>query len=204
MTLSLVFNSPDGHQKTGVFDQDVRRPQLTIDQLQKMAPGINASILRAVDDMQVDQTTEHVWKETWLEVEKGWLSPATTSSGCSVAKRFGLQQGSKIRMIDDFSISKVNHTYGLRERLRVQAVDELCAYLAVMMDETEAAAMPTIKGRTFDLKSAYKQYGVDAWHSDFYKFAFETLKGDTACSMCMRSLSAQLGASLASYESQMH
>ena len=163
--------------KTGVFDQDVRRPQLTIDQLQKMAPGINASIKRTVDESQVDQTTDHVWNETWLEVEKGWLSPATTSEGCSVAKRFGLQQGSKIRMIDDFSISKVNHTYGLRERLRVQAVDELCAYLAVMMDDAGDVKLPKIKGRTFDLKSAYKQYGVDAWHSDFLQICVRNPTG---------------------------
>ena len=70
-------------------------------------------------------------------------------------------------MIDDFSVSKVNHTYGMKERLRVQSVDELCACLAAMLDGSDPALLPKIKGRTFDLKSAYQQYGVDAWHSNF-------------------------------------
>ena len=153
--------------KTGVFDPDVRRPTLSVTQLQNMAPGLNASIIRSVDESPVDQTTEKVWEETWIEVEKGWLRPATSSTGCSVAKRFGLQQKTKVRMIDDFSVNKVNHTYGLRERLRVQSVDEICAYLAYLMDNVEHGAMPRLVGRTFDLKSAYKQYGVDEWHSNF-------------------------------------
>ena len=163
--------------KTGVFDPDVRRPQISIDQLKKMAPGLNANITRAVDSSPVDDTTEHVWQETWAEVEKGWLKPVQSAEGCSVAKRFGLQQKSKIRMIDDFSISKVNQSYGMRERLRVQAVDELCAYLAFMLDQAGSVPLPKIKGRTFDLKSAYKQYGVDAWHSDFLRICVRNPAG---------------------------
>ena len=59
----------------------------------------------------------------------------------------------------------------------MQAVDELCAYLAVMMDDADAATLPKIKGRTFDLKSAYKQYGVDAWHSDFLQICVRNPAG---------------------------
>ena len=70
----------------------------------------------------------------WQKSKKGWLSCSESSTNCSVAKRFGLQQKNKVRMIDDFSISKVNQTYGLRERLRVQAIDEVCAYLAYLLD----------------------------------------------------------------------
>ena len=163
--------------KTGVFDPDVRRPQLTLDQLMKMAPGINARIIRSIDATPVDQTTEQVWLETWEEVKKGWLTPAESSKGRSVAKRFGLQQKSKVRMIDDFSISRVNHTYGMRERLRVQAVDELCAYLATILDDNPADTIPRIKGRTFDLRSAYKQFGVDGWHSDFLQICVRNPEG---------------------------
>ena len=163
--------------KTGVFDPDVRRPTLSLTQLQKMAPGLNASIIRSVDESPVDQTTAKVWEETWAEVDKGWLRPATSSTGCSVAKRFGLQQKTKVRMIDDFSINKVNHTYGLRERLRVQSVDELCAYLAYIMDKAQHGVLPKLVGRTFDLKSAYKQYGVDEWHSNFLQICVRNPHG---------------------------
>ena len=57
--------------KTGVFDSDVRRPALTLEQLQKMAPGLNASIIRSVEEAPVDDTTEQVWNETMAEVQKG-------------------------------------------------------------------------------------------------------------------------------------
>ena len=116
---------------------------------------------------QLLMVRQQVWNETMAEVEKGWLALAQDAHHCSVAKRFGLQQKSKVRMVDDFSISKVNQTYGLRERMRVQAVDGLCAYLAYLLDTTAEAEAPKLKGRIFDMKSAYKQYGVDEWHSDF-------------------------------------
>jgi hypothetical protein len=54
--------------KTGVFHQ--------------MSEGLSslccrrwhlASTLRTMTISPVDQTTEHVWEETWIEVEKGWL-----------------------------------------------------------------------------------------------------------------------------------
>ena len=163
--------------QTGVFDPDVRRPQLTVEQLTKMAPGINARVIRSVDEAPTDQTTEHVWTETWAEVDKGWLRPADSSKDCSVAKRFGLQQKNKIRMIDDFSVSRINHTYGMRERLRVQSVDELCAYLATLLDNHAPCELPRIKGRTFDLRSAYKQFGVDQWHSEFLQICVKNPEG---------------------------
>ena len=163
--------------KTGVFDPDVRRPQLSVEQLVKMAPGINARVIRSVEEAPADQTTDHVWAETWAEVDKGWLKPASSSKNCSVAKRFGLQQKSKIRMIDDFSVSRINHTYGMRERLRVQAVDELCAYLATLLDDHQPGELPKMKGRTFDLRSAYKQFGVDQWHSDFLQVCVKNPAG---------------------------
>ena len=43
--------------KTGVFHTDVRRPELIVEQLQKMAPGLNASIIRSVDESAVDGAT---------------------------------------------------------------------------------------------------------------------------------------------------
>ena len=166
--------------RTGVFDPDVRRPELTLEQLQKMAPGLNASIIRSVNESPTDAIAEQVWAETMAEVDKGWLEVAQDSTHCSVAKRFGLQQKSKVRMIDDFSVSKVNQTYGLRERLRVQAVDEVCAYLAYLLDHADDTRIPKLKGRTFDLKSAYKQYGVDAWHSNFLRICVKNPAGGHA------------------------
>ena len=72
-------------------------------------------------------------------------------------------------MIGDFSLRRVNHTYGMYERLRVQAVDKLCAYLATLLDNNRVKHSSKIKGRAFDLRSAYKPFGVDGWHSDFLR-----------------------------------
>ena len=90
---------------------------------------------------------------------------------CFVAKRFPVPQKDKVRMVDDFSVCGVNGAYGLREKLRVQAVDELCSYLAYMLDVAKERDSPKLTGRTCDLKSAYQKFGVDPWHADRLKIA---------------------------------
>ena len=39
-----------------------------------------------------------------------------------------------MRMIDDFTICAVNGAFGLKEKLRVQSVDELSSYVALVMN----------------------------------------------------------------------
>ena len=65
----------------------------------------------------------------------------------------------KVRLIDDFSICGVNATFGLLKKL------------ATMMDDPELADNFVLVGRTFDLKSVYKQFGVDTFNSTFLKVA---------------------------------
>ena len=76
------------------------------------------------------------------------------------AMRFGLQQRDKIRVIDDFSIAGVNHTAGLQERLKIFGIDDIAALIAFSMDTFEGEVHPTLLGKTMDLKSAYKQFGI--------------------------------------------
>ena len=71
----------------------------------------------------------------------------------------------------------MNAAFGLREKLRVQAVDELCAYLASMLDDTSHADLPGLVGRTYDLRSAYKQFGTDPWHADRLRIAVKKPAG---------------------------
>ena len=87
------------------------------------------------------------------------------------AKRFPLQQSEKVRLIDDFSVCGVNSTYSLPEKLRVHCVDILTAFVATLMDRPDLPDGFRLAGRTFDLKSAYKQYAVDVFHADFLKVA---------------------------------
>ena len=76
-----------------------------------------------------------------------------------------------MRLIDDFSINGVNATYRLREKLRVQSINELCSYIAFMMDATLKPSELKLTGRTFDLKHAYRQLGVDSYHHELLKIA---------------------------------
>eukprot|EP00435_Cladocopium_sp_Y103_P062782 s463_g24.t1 len=101
-------------------------------------------------------------------------------------------QKSKVRLVDDFSVAGVNATLGLCEKLRVQAVDELCAYLASMLDSSGDTDFPKLVGRTYDLRSAYKQFGTDPWHSDHLRIA---VKGPSEGCRVFRALALPFGAS---------
>ena len=157
--------------RTGVFRQNVRRPSLSVQQLVSMSRGLNASVLNSLATAAPSEHDQLVWDETLLEVAKGWLKPSDTTGECFVAKPFPVPQKDKVRMVDDFSICGVNGAYGLREKLRVQSVDELCSFLALMMDSANESSFPSLVGRTYDLKSAYKQFGVDQWFAERLKIA---------------------------------
>ncbi len=67
-------------------------------------------------------------------------------------------------MIDDFSICGINGAFGLTEKLRVQSVDELSTCLALILNLHSFDPGVTMMGRTYDSKSAYKQFSVDVFH----------------------------------------
>ena len=157
--------------QTGVFHKHVRKPSLTTQELRKRAAGLNAAVTGSLENSTEGPHDQYAWDETMEEVQKGWLGVSDGSSECVIAKRFPLVQGSKVRLIDDFSICGANSAYGMTEKLRVQSIDELTAYLAYILDSTEGAACPALVGRTFDLKPAYKQFGVDEWRSKFLNIA---------------------------------
>jgi len=81
-----------------------------------------------------------------------------------LAKRFGLRQGTKTRLIDDCSI------------------DEMAAYIAWCLTYLGESAMDGVVGKTYDLRNAYKQYGVCKadrsllriafWNPDLHKVQF--------------------------------
>ena len=60
----------------------------------------------------------------------------------------------------------------MTEKLRVDSIDEIVAGISVLMDTDGFGARATgLLGRTFDLKSAYKQFGVDAAHAERLRIA---------------------------------
>ena len=151
-------------KKTEVFESCVRKPEHSLEQLKKKSKGLNAAVLGSLAKSDWTEVDGKVWSDTQDELAKGWLALPADVPFFFVAKRFGLVQKEKIRMIDDFSVCGVNSAYGLTEKLRVQAVDELASFLALLLNHPAHSALPQVVGRTYDLKSAYKQFGVDEFH----------------------------------------
>ena len=68
-----------------------------------------------------------------------------------LAKRFGLQQKNKVRVIDDCTIGGYNKAYGTKEKLRVHAIDQLAAYLSWLCTDLGDDIDDDIVGKTYEL-----------------------------------------------------
>ena len=90
-------------------------------------------------------------------------------SGKVVARRFGILQGEKIRVIDDLSCCGLNSTVGLREKFVPHSIDKMAAMLAYATSLAPESA-PSLCGRTYDLKSAYKQFPICQKDYDLLRF----------------------------------
>jgi len=115
--------------------------------------------VEAVNDPEL---AAEVWSLTQEELDKGWtwVDEACTPDDHVLAKRFGLRQGSKTRLIDDCSVGGFNGTCGSCEKLRIHAIDEMAAYIAWCLTTLGEGSMEQVVGKTYDLRNAYKQYGI--------------------------------------------
>ena len=148
--------------KSHVFPAALKRPSHSMDSVKKMAKGLNKSICKQVETVADQELAEEVWQLTSEELDKGW---AWLDNDCEVdehilAKRFGLRQGSKTRLIDDCSVGGFNSTCGSSEKLRIHAIDEMAAYIAWCLTTLGNNSMDQVVGKTYDLRNAYKQYGI--------------------------------------------
>ena len=72
-------------------------------------------------------------------------------------------------MIDDCTVGGYNKAYGTKEKLRVHAIDQLAAYLSWLCTSVGTDINDEIVGRTYDLRSAYKQFGVSVQTRDLLR-----------------------------------
>jgi len=137
--------------------------------------GLNASVVGSLKKGPWTELDRDALAKTAAEVDKGWLSecPTIDMKRHFIAKRFPIKQKNKMRLIDDFSICGVNSTVGLPERLRVESVDQVVAILLAMLQSGRALRKLPLTGRTFDLKAAYKQFGVNVEEADRLKIAIK-------------------------------
>ena len=103
-----------------------------MDAVRNMAKGLNKNIAKQVASHTDEDLATEVWALTKEELDKGWAWVDETCD-CEqqiLAKRFGLRQGPKTRLIDDCSVGGFNSTCGSTEKLKIHAIDEMAAYIA--------------------------------------------------------------------------
>ena len=148
--------------KSGVFPGRIKHPEYDVNTLKTLAKGLNKSILAQIKNTEVDEVAESTWATTLEEEKLGWIWRDQDQSldNKVIAKRFGLQQKNKIRVIDDCSVCGLNAACGVKERFKIHAIDEMCAYVAWVFSKRSDNCDFRIVGKTFDLKSAYRQFCI--------------------------------------------
>ena len=145
----------------GVFEKRFKPAELTVQQLSaKSGAEKRKNFHRCCSsgDPEVDVT---VYEKTLEEVHLGWargpISFEDLPETAILSRRFGLRQPGKVRLIDDLSGSSVNSTVQTAESPKPQNVDYIGATLLQFLQLLSGQG---IVGRTYDLKSAYKQLAV--------------------------------------------
>ena len=184
--LSVVDEACEGFRLTGLqkftgyFEEQLLLPIITTQQLLDAAEINNKTILAKVRSSGNDALDSEVWDQAKQELKAGWLlGPCYSFEELSkivgpkvvVSRRFGLQQGAKVRSIDDLNESNVNLAFGYCDKLRFHDVDTIAAvanHIRVKVSHPDSPKVhkdwsdPLLQflGRTLDLKSAYKQWAL--------------------------------------------
>ena len=183
-----------------VFSDRVKLPEITVPELMRTCRRNRAETIRSTGPSGNGDMDTDVWKQTEEEVKQGWLTGPCTESEISnlvgslwtAARRFGILQSNRVRVIDDYSEPYVNAAYGGMDKLDLGGVDEVAAMLKEILLAVGEDRQVVIKlsagellrgvlhssltlkeasdlvGRTLDLKAAYRQLAVAksaAWSS---------------------------------------
>ena len=113
--------------ETGGFDKHVRAASMTVQQLEGIALGLNSAVVGTLMKGPWTPLDADALEETVAEVDKGWLAECkdVDLNGQFIAKRFPIQQKSKIRLIDDFSVFGVNSTVACLRSLGLNQLTRL-------------------------------------------------------------------------------
>ena len=139
--------------ESNVFPKETKRTEYTVDMVSSVAKGLNQMVFGQVNGTSDDELARTTWESTLEEIEKQWVWRDVTSDVNDVilAKRFGLQQKNRVRVIDDCTIGGYNKAYGTKEKLRVHAIDQLAACLSRLCTDLGDDIDDDIVGRTYDL-----------------------------------------------------
>ena len=165
-----------GEVEAACVFQPCYRPCLTtLAQLEEDASKRNRLVMGLTKTPGSEELDGAVLRETMEEIEKGWADGpwplASLEPGATISRRFPLQQGNKIRMIDDYSISRVNDSCTLNSKLDLHVIDTFVATIKAYFQSMSGSGCETsVLAKTYDLKSAYRQVPVLASHLKFAYF----------------------------------
>ena len=161
-------------EKCGVFEQQFKPCLMTVEQLENGASKRNQAVLAMTTSSGDDELDRRMLLETQEEIDRGWAKgPFALSDlppGSVVSRRFPLSQANKTRMIDDFSISGVNDSCITHCKINLHMIDTLGAVVRKFFKGCKSSGLDSqLLGKTFDLKSAYRQVPICTEH---LKYAF--------------------------------
>ena len=166
----LVGEVPKTGMLPAKFVPAVMTPEGLKEQSRLLRPTLEASP-KGSGDNEVDR---QVWEQSLQEAKTGWISGPMPSSAvpetAPLARRFGLKQKTKTRLIDDFSVCGVNATACIYESPTLHTIDVAASLLSCWFAFNKKHGNSSqLLVRTFDLTSAYRQVGI---HPDSREFAY--------------------------------
>ena len=175
--------------KSGAFPARVRQPEFSVDTLKHLANGLNEATRKKMELRQSPELELATWSETLAELQSGWIweAPEPEEGLKAYARRFGLAQQGKIRVIDDCSCCGLNATVGTAEQFVVHAIDRMAAMLSFALEVSQDKGAP-LCGRTYDLKSAYKQFPVASRDRDLLRMLVNRPGHDAPASVGVNAL----------------
>ena len=154
---SLVGEVPD----CGIFEKKFKHADMTVEQLEALSQGEKRKHFHSCSSSGDDEVDNLVYQKTLEEVDLGWAAGPFSFEGLPenavLSRRFGLRQPNKIRLIDDLTGSKINNTVQSSESPKPQNIDFIGALLLQFL---QLQSSQKVVGRTYDLKSAYKQLAI--------------------------------------------
>ena len=150
---------------SGVLPGKLVPATLRAEDVQACAPRVQAALKASLGSSGDHATDLELWDKTLAEASKGWLEGPyewdTLGAGEVPSHRFPLRQGEKLRPIDDYTLSGVNHCVTTLEAPTVDTADVASAMAAKLCWSLLDRGRPArLLGRSYDLTSAYRQLCV--------------------------------------------
>ena len=130
--------------KSNVFRARSKRPAFSLETLRKLSRSFNSRNVEALRKRQDAELEEQTWQETEEELRKGWIfiDDSEDLDNKFLGRRFGIHQGSKVRVIDDCTCCGLNLTVGLHEKFKLHAIDFLAAIMGHAFRTCAPGLMP--------------------------------------------------------------